>query len=86
MKRRIIAWILLIGFVLLLLNLLVFKVYLELFSILYIIIFVAFIFLQGRQVSLDDSASGQDTDTDKADADTNSDADAHTDTNDNSDI
>jgi hypothetical protein len=86
MKRRIIAWILLIGFVLLLLNLLVFKVYLELFSILYIIIFVAFIFLQGRQVPLDDSASGQDTDTDKADADTNSDADAHTDTNDNSDI
>jgi hypothetical protein len=86
MKRRIIAWILLIGFVLLLLNLLVFKVYLELFSILYIIIFVAFIFLQGRQVSLDDSTSGQDTDTDKADADTNSDADAHTDTNDNSDI
>ena len=54
MKKRIVAWILLAGFVLLLLNLFVFKVYLEFSLMVYIIIAFAFIITKGRLFSLDD--------------------------------
>lgn len=67
MKRRIIAWILLISFVLLLLNLLVFKVYMEFFSIVYIIIFVVYIFLQGRLLQPEDSRIQSDKDSENTD-------------------
>lgn len=88
MKKRVIAWILLIGFVLLLLNLLVFKVYLEFFSIVYIIIFVAYIFLQGRLFDYDGSGhepdKSIDTDTDSS-ASTNTNTEIDTDTGTDSD-
>lgn len=80
MKKRVIAWILLIGFVLLLLNLLVFKVYLDFFSIVYIIIFVAYIFLQGRLFDYDGSGHEPDKSID-TDADTDSSASTNTNTN-----
>ena len=48
MNKRVFAWILLIAFVLLLLNLLVFRVYWEFFMVVYIIIAFAFIFSKGK--------------------------------------
>lgn len=54
MNKRILAWILLIGFVLLLLNILVFRVYMELFLVIYIIIVFAFIFSKGKLFQQDD--------------------------------
>jgi len=47
-KKRILAWVLLVGFVLLLLNILLFRFYLELSSIVYIIIIVAFLLTGGN--------------------------------------
>lgn len=54
MNKRVLAWILLIGFVLLLLNILVFRVYMELFLVIYIIIVFAFIFSKGKLFQQDD--------------------------------
>lgn len=51
MKRRIIAWALLAGFVLLLLNILIFRFYLELCSAAYIIIVMAFVLTGGNLFS-----------------------------------
>jgi membrane protein implicated in regulation of membrane protease activity len=55
MNKRVFAWILLIAFVLLLLNILVFRVYWELFIIVYIIIVVAFILSGGKLFRQDES-------------------------------
>jgi len=73
MRRRIIAWVLLLAFVLLVLNLLFFKVYMEFFSLVYIVIFVAYIFLQGRL------AQPEDTDTNNGKSTNNTDTDDGTD-------
>lgn len=54
MNKRILAWILLIGFVLLLLNILVFRVYMELFLVIYIIIVFAFILSKGKLFQQDE--------------------------------
>jgi uncharacterized membrane protein YhaH (DUF805 family) len=48
MTKRIIAWILLAGFVMLLLNLIVFRFYWQLSMAVYIIIFIAFVLTNGR--------------------------------------
>lgn len=48
MKKRIIAWILLIGFILLLLNIVVFRVYWQLSVVVYILIAFTFVFSNGR--------------------------------------
>ncbi len=48
MNKRVFAWILLIAFVLLLLNILIFRVYWEFFMVVYIIILFAFIFSKGK--------------------------------------
>jgi len=48
MNKRVFAWILLIAFVLLLLNIFVFRVYWELFMVVYIIIVVAFVLSGGK--------------------------------------
>jgi hypothetical protein len=48
MKRRIFAWVLLIGFLLLLLNLLVFRFYWQLSMVVYLIIGFAFLLTNGR--------------------------------------
>jgi len=45
MKKRILAWILLIGFVLLIINLLTFRLYLEVSLIIYTIVALTFVFL-----------------------------------------
>lgn len=49
MKRRIFSWVLLGLFVLLLLNIIVFRVYWQLSMVIYLIIAFAFIFTQGRR-------------------------------------
>ncbi len=49
MKRRIFAWVLLVLFVLLLLNIIVFKVYWQLSMVIYLIIAFAFVFTAGRR-------------------------------------
>jgi membrane protein implicated in regulation of membrane protease activity len=48
MKKRIIAWILLAGFVMLLLNLIVFRFYWQLSMVVYIIIVIVFILTNGK--------------------------------------
>lgn len=45
MKKRILAWVLLIGFVLLIINLLTFRLYLEVSLIIYTIVALTFVFL-----------------------------------------
>ena len=48
MKKRVIAWILLAGFVMLLLNLIVFRFYWQLSMVVYIIIVIVFVLTGGR--------------------------------------
>jgi membrane protein implicated in regulation of membrane protease activity len=48
MKRRIFAWVLLIGFVLLLLNLIVFRFYWQLSMVVYLVIVFAFMLMNGK--------------------------------------
>jgi membrane protein implicated in regulation of membrane protease activity len=48
MKRGIFAWVLLAGFVLLILNLIVFRVYWQLSMVIYLIVMFAFLFTNGR--------------------------------------
>lgn len=65
MKKRIFAWVILIGFVLLLLNLIVFRFYWQLSMIAYIIIVFAFLLANGRlfktpDQNCDDGYSGGD--------------------------
>lgn len=55
MKRRIFAWVLLVGFVLLLLNLIVFRIYWQLSMVVYLIILFAFLFTNGRTVNTQDT-------------------------------
>lgn len=54
MNKRVFAWILLIAFVLLLLNIIVFRVYWEFFMVVYIIIVFAFIFSKGKLFQQED--------------------------------
>jgi len=49
MKRRIIAWVLLIGFVLLIVNILMFKKYLEVSFMAYIAICAYFMFFMNKK-------------------------------------
>lgn len=62
MKKRVIAWILLAGFVLLLLNLIVFRFYWQLSMGVYIIIVIAFVLTNGRllEVQADDEPENPD--------------------------
>ena len=55
MKKRIFAWVLLAGFVLLLLNLIVFRFYWQLSMVVYLIIMFAFLFTNGRLVNTHDT-------------------------------
>ena len=48
MKRRIFAWILLAGFILLILNLIVFRVYWQLSMVVYLVIVFAFLLTNGK--------------------------------------
>jgi uncharacterized membrane protein YhaH (DUF805 family) len=48
MKKRIIAWILLAGFALLLLNLIVFRFYWQLSMMVYVIIVIAYVLVNGK--------------------------------------
>lgn len=48
MKKRIFAWVLLAGFVLLILNLIVFRFYWQLSMVVYLIIIFAFLFSNGK--------------------------------------
>lgn len=50
MKRRIFAWILLAGFILLILNLIVFRVYWQLSMVAYLVIVFAFLLTNGKLV------------------------------------
>ncbi|MGE5615095.1 MAG: hypothetical protein ACM3XR_11900 [Bacillota bacterium] len=54
MKKRIIAWILLAGFVLLLLNLIIFRFYWQLSMIVYIVIVIAFVMTNGKLIDIQD--------------------------------
>ena len=51
MKRRILAWAILIGFVLLLLNLIVFRFYWQLSMVVYLLIVFAFLLTNGKLVN-----------------------------------
>lgn len=81
MNKRVFAWILLIAFVLLLLNILVFRVYWELFMIVYIIIVVAFILSGGKLFRQDGSEDDHKNDQKDDDSDdhTDNDRDDHKD-------
>lgn len=52
-KRRIFAWVLLIGFILLLLNLIVFRFYWQLSMVVYLVIVFAFLLTNGKLVNMD---------------------------------
>ena len=54
MKRRIFAWVLLAGFVVLLLNLIVFRFYWQLSMVVYLFIVFAFMLTNGKLVSTQD--------------------------------
>ena len=73
MKRRIYAWVMLAGFVLLLLNLMVFKIYWQISMVVYIILMFAFLLTNGKLVNTkepedmihsDGSDDGSDDDSD----------------------
>jgi hypothetical protein len=55
MKRRIFAWVLLAGFVLLILNLIVFRFYWQLSMVAYLVIVFAFVLTNGRLVPMQDT-------------------------------
>ncbi len=55
MKKRIFAWVLLAGFVLLILNLFVFKFYWQLSMVVYLIIVFAFLLTNGKLVQTQNS-------------------------------
>ncbi len=72
MRRRIFAWVLLAGFVLLFLNLIVFKFYWELSMVVYIVIVFAFMLTNGKLVRMDEKDDthgnpGEDEDTGRPD-------------------
>ena len=74
MIKRIFAWILLAGFVLLILNIIVFRYYWQLSVIVYLIIAVAFILTNGRRNSMQDQKfdiSSNDSDKDHSCDDSN---------------
>lgn len=56
MKKRVIAWVILIGFLLLLLNIIVFRFYWQLSMVIYILIAFAFVFSNGKLFKPQDSA------------------------------
>lgn len=62
MKRRIFAWILLAGFVFLILNLIVFRFYWQLSMVVYIIIVFAFMLTNGKLVHTQDSDNKNNSD------------------------
>lgn len=65
MKRRIFAWAILAGFILLLLNLIVFRFYWQLSMVVYLVIVVAFMLTNGKLVntqSEDEGSSFQESD------------------------
>jgi len=55
MKRKIIAWILLAGFVLLILNLIIFRIYWQVSMVIYLVIVFAFILTNGKLIKANDS-------------------------------
>ena len=79
MKKRIVAWVLLAGFVLLLLNILVFRFYWQLSAVAYFIIMFAFLLTNGRLINVqntqeyeEDTADSEKEDTSHAENDSNS--------------
>jgi hypothetical protein len=62
MKKRVLAWVLLIGFLLLLLNLIVFKYQWQISIMAYLMIMVIFLFTNKKRSNYDD---GKENDIDK---------------------
>ena len=81
MKKRVFAWVLLIGFVLLLLNLIVFRFYWQVSMVLYIIIVFGFILSGGNLFytkKRNNNTGNFDLPDDNTDADTNTNTNTNT--------
>ena len=62
MQRRIIAWVLLVGFLFLIINLIVIRYYWQLSMVIYLVIVFIFLFTNRKGSSIDNSSSDNSSD------------------------